>query len=71
MKDERKEKRIFSYDEAAAMLPEVRRLTEEAHRAVEELGGEGGPASSRSARSGSFSGKTAETLMFSRAIRSK
>jgi hypothetical protein len=34
-------KRIFSYAEAAALLPEVRRLTEEAQRRVEALGGEG------------------------------
>ena len=47
MKDERSEKRIFSYDEAAAILPEVRRLTEEAHRTVEELGSETGPARGR------------------------
>ena len=45
MKDERKEKRIFSYDQAAAMLPEVRRLTEEAHRTVEGLGAEDAPGS--------------------------
>src|SRR5262245_51702036 len=45
MKHERKEKRIFSYDEAAAMLPEVRRLTEDAHRAVEALGGDTGSSS--------------------------
>jgi hypothetical protein len=32
------EKKIFSYDEAAAMLPEVQRLTEEAYRKVEALG---------------------------------
>ncbi len=32
-------KKIFSYDEASALLPEVRRLTEEAHRRVEALGG--------------------------------
>ena len=42
MKDERSEKRFFSYEEAAAMLPEVRRLTERAHRTVEELGSEAG-----------------------------
>ena len=47
MKDERKEKRIFGYEEAAAMLPEVRRLTERAYRTVEELGSDGGPARSR------------------------
>jgi hypothetical protein len=41
MKDQRPEKRIFSYEEAAAMLPEVRRLTAAAYRAVEELGGDG------------------------------
>jgi hypothetical protein len=33
-------KRIFSYEEAAALLPEVRRLTEEARRKVEALGPE-------------------------------
>ena len=32
------EKKIFSYDEAVAMLPEVQRLTEEAYRKVEALG---------------------------------
>ena len=47
MKDEHSEKRIFSYEEAAAMLPEVQRLTREAHRTVEELGSESAPASSR------------------------
>jgi hypothetical protein len=39
MSEERvSEKRIFSYEEASALLPEVRRLTEEAHRKVEGLG---------------------------------
>lgn len=33
------EKRTFSYDEAAAALPEVRRLTEKAHQEVEDLRG--------------------------------
>ena len=47
MKDERAEKRVFSYDEAAAMLPEVRRLTEEAHRTVEELGNDAASARGR------------------------
>jgi hypothetical protein len=47
MNGERSEKRIFSYEAAAAMLPEVRRLTQEAHRTVEELGGESGHATSR------------------------
>jgi hypothetical protein len=46
MKDQRPEKRIFSYEEAAAMLPEVRRLTEAAYRAVEGVSGEG-PAPGR------------------------
>lgn len=32
------EKRIFSYEQAVALLPEVRRLTEEAYRKVEALG---------------------------------
>jgi len=30
-------RRIFTYEEAAELLPEVRRLTEEAHRQVEAL----------------------------------
>jgi hypothetical protein len=47
MKDKGSEKRIFSYDEAAAMLPEVRRLTEEAHRTVEELGNDAASARGR------------------------
>jgi hypothetical protein len=33
------EERIFSYDEAAALLPEVRRLTEEAFCQVEAIQG--------------------------------
>jgi hypothetical protein len=39
-------KRIFSYDEAVALLPEVRRVTEEAWAKVEALGPEAasGPA---------------------------
>ena len=32
-----KEKKIFSYAEAAALLPQVQRLTTEAHGRVEEL----------------------------------
>jgi hypothetical protein len=31
------EKRTFSYDEAAALLPEVRRITEEAYLGIQEL----------------------------------
>jgi hypothetical protein len=31
------EKRIFSYSEASALLPEVRQLTEQAYQRVEEL----------------------------------
>src|SRR5690242_13766081 len=30
-------KRVFSYDEAVSLMPEVRRLTEEAYRQVETL----------------------------------
>jgi len=47
MKDQRSEKRIFSYDQAAAMLPEVRRITEAAYRTVEGLGGEKSGAQGR------------------------
>lgn len=32
-----KQKKIFSYTEAAALLPEVQRLTDEAYKRVEEL----------------------------------
>ena len=35
------EKKIFSYEQAVALLPEVRRLTEEAHHQVEALASEG------------------------------
>jgi len=40
------ERRIFTYTEAAALLPEVRLLTEQAYRRVEELsaGGAGAAA---------------------------
>ena len=31
-------KKVFSYDEAAALLPEVRRLTDAAYRQVADLG---------------------------------
>jgi hypothetical protein len=31
-------KRVFSYGEASALLPEVRRLTGQAHQRLEELG---------------------------------
>lgn len=37
------QKKIFSYEEALALLPEVRRLTEEAYRKVEALGATGAP----------------------------
>ena len=40
----REEKTVFSYDGASALLPEVRRLTEEACREVESLAG--GPSDS-------------------------
>jgi len=36
------EKKVFSYEEAAALLPEVRRLTEAAYQRVSDLGA--GPA---------------------------
>ena len=36
--DVSRDKKIFSYEEAVAMLPEVQRLTEEAYRKVEALG---------------------------------
>jgi hypothetical protein len=40
------EKKIFSYEEAAALLPEVRRLTEEAFAQVEALSAGTGPEAS-------------------------
>lgn len=36
-------KKVFTYDEAARLLPEVRRLTEEAYAAVESLSEGGTP----------------------------
>src|SRR6185503_2573956 len=38
MNPEREPKKVFSYEEAASLLPEVRRLTEQAHGRVEALG---------------------------------
>ena len=38
MDAEHPSKKIFSYEEALALLPKVRELTEEAYRRVEELG---------------------------------
>jgi hypothetical protein len=35
------ERKIYSYEQAVALLPEVRRLTEEAHNEVEALAAEG------------------------------
>jgi hypothetical protein len=37
-------KKVFTYDEAARLLPQVRRMTEEAHAAVESLSGGSTPA---------------------------
>jgi hypothetical protein len=56
------EKTIFSYDQAAALLPEVRRLTEEAHRAVEELT-EREPGQDAEARLNDLVGLWAEAMM--------
>jgi hypothetical protein len=38
MPDDGSGKRVFSYDEAVALLPEVRRLTDVAYRQVADLG---------------------------------
>lgn len=40
-------RKTFSYDEASALLPEVRRLTEQAWRTVEELSAAGSDAEGR------------------------
>ena len=34
---DRNKKKVFTYDEAARLLPEVRRITDEAYHAVEEI----------------------------------
>jgi hypothetical protein len=34
---DRSKKKVFTYDEAARLLPEVRRITDQAYRAVEEI----------------------------------
>jgi hypothetical protein len=39
------EKKTFTYEEALALLPEVRRITEEAYQAVEQVSGAPGSAS--------------------------
>jgi hypothetical protein len=56
------EKTVFSYEEAAALLPEVRRLTEEAHRVVEELT-EHEPDQDAEARLNDVVGGWAEAMM--------
>lgn len=56
------EKTIFSYEQAAALLPEVRRLTEEAYRAVEALT-ERGPIHDAEARLNELVGSWAEAMM--------
>ena len=56
------EKTLFSYDEAAALLPEVRRLTEEAYLAVEELT-EHEPDRDAEARLNDLVGGWAEAMM--------
>jgi hypothetical protein len=56
------EKTIFSYEQAAALLPEVRRLTEEAHRAVEALT-EREPDQDAEARLNDLVGRWAEAMM--------
>ena len=37
--DAARDKKVFTYDEAARLLPEVRRLTDTAYRAVESISG--------------------------------
>lgn len=44
------EKKTFSFDEAASLLSEVRRITERAHRHVEELRGSAGPGPTEAER---------------------
>jgi hypothetical protein len=44
-------KKLFSYAEACAMLPDVRRITDEARGRIEELQGDGGGAGLREAQS--------------------
>jgi hypothetical protein len=56
------EKTIFSYDQAAALLPEVRRLTDEAYRAVEALT-EREPVQDAEARLNDLVGRWAEDMM--------
>jgi hypothetical protein len=56
------EKTLFSYDEAAALLPEVRRLTEEAYREVEAIT-EDGAEKQGDARIDEVFGRWAEAMM--------
>lgn len=41
MPEDGSDKKVFSYEEAVALLPEVRRLTEDAYRRVADLGAGG------------------------------
>jgi len=59
-------KKVFSYDEAVALLPEVRRLTDTAHRQVTDLGAgtSGGMATAQTqGRIEGIIGAWAEALM--------
>jgi hypothetical protein len=56
------EKTIFSYEQAAELLPEVRRLTEAAHLRVEELTGDG-PVKDAEDRLNEVVGQWAEAMM--------
>lgn len=56
------EKTIFSYEQAAELLPEVRRLTEAAHLKVEELTGDR-PVKDAEDRLNDVVGQWAEAMM--------
>ena len=62
MSEELTQKTIFSYEQAAALLPEVRRITEEAHREVEALT-ENEPLPDTEARLNDLVGRWAEAMM--------
>lgn len=57
------DKKTFSYEEAAGMLPEVRRLTEQAYLAVAALNASGGAAEAAQRRIDELVGEWARSLL--------
>ncbi len=57
------EARIFSYEEAAGLLPEIRRLTADAYRAVEAATAAGGTDAETESRVSAIVSRWAESIV--------